>query len=473
MKTRLIGVLVLLGLCWGAGTAGAAAKYWKPTAVGASLDWTNGMGAANSWDTAGVPTAADNVYIGSSSGQNPLTTCYVGRVNADIAVATNITVGASAGCRGELIINSGSLNFGGVSLASYIGRVNSIGVVQQTGGSVLHSGSAVFHFAEGTNSSGDWLMTGGTFTNSSSVDMKIGNGGKGTMLISGQGTRFARTGAGGFSIPAAAGYGSITVANGGAFEYNNAGAGVLSIAYIGGGYGALVITNGGTVSIGGANGAQAFRLAALANSTGLLYIASGGVFSNSNPGASGLMDIGRSVTASANVVISNGTFHSEGNVKVIAGNATTDPGAMITLYGTQRVWRIGASATNIFGNSTTRFGYLTNHVIRLAGGVDILNTDSGALSIIAPSKIHLSFEELPTTSCNFWGFRWAGTNGYATLTNYFAKGLITWSTNAAGGFTSPVTVYRTNDEFSVTNTYIGMVVTVKDSARKGTVLIIR
>jgi hypothetical protein len=66
----------------------------------------------------------------------------------------------------------------------------------------------------------------------------------------------------------------------------------------------------------------------------------------------------------------------------------------------------------------------------------------------------LSFDENPVESGDFWGLRWAGTNGYAVLTNAVATGMITLANNLTGSYSSgTLVVYRKADN---SYTYVGL-----------------
>jgi hypothetical protein len=106
------------------------------------------------------------------------------------------------------------------------------------------------------------------------------------------------------------------------------------------------------------------------------------------------------------LTVSNASFQTLANLAVGVNGATAT--GRVEIAGTQRVCRVGTLTVGVAG-ANGAFGYITNHIARYAGGVDITNTAPTALTISTNgSRIHLSFEENPRAIGDFWGLRWLG-----------------------------------------------------------------
>jgi hypothetical protein len=367
---------------------------------------------------------------------------------------------------GKLAIQAGALLMSG-GTGTYVGNASgATGIVEQAGGVVDNGGGLYLNIGAVAGSFGAWRMTGGTFSNRSSNYMLMGYGGSiGELVVDGP-ARFVRTGN---TIRAghSGGQATILVANGGQCEIW----GGMTLPHDGGAtYGTMIVTNGGMVII--SNGLSiAYSLTF--GSTGQVLIASGGVLSNLS--ASTIYVGNAPYKSSARIAISNGVFHSDSNVSIAStpDAAASLPAAGVELDGTQRVFRIGSSAVLTLGNTGTRIGTITNHVRKLAGGVDLLNTNAAALNIIsgAGCRIHLAFDENPVVNGDFWGLRWAGTNGYATLVTYTNNGKITVANNLPAPFDAAKIGVYTN---AVGDTLIGFPVsTIAAAAPLGTIILVR
>ena len=410
----------------------------------ASGDWTN---SAN-WN-GGLPSATVSAQIGYQAAPGAVCTTYIH--SADASSCSTLNLGGNASGRsGTLIMEGGSL---GIANSCSLGDLGgATGVVMQFGGIVTNSAtSAHSYIGNIAGGYGELAIAGGVFTNiMSTYRFIVGNNGEGRLTISGNG-RFSGS-FGRLSTGVGTGSrGTITIANGGRLETRNASA-TLYLAQ-GAGYGALIVTNGGVVDV-----THVLSLAATtSSSTGLLYITSGGLFSNALTGANANAIGASSISSSIRVVVSNATFHADGNVNILNVTNASYPAALVELDGTQRVFRLGPSAVLTLGNAGTpdRQGIITNHIRQVAGGIEINNTGSGGLVLNTGSRIHLSFDENPVANGDFWGLKWAGTNGCATLVSYTNSGLITFANNLSAPFnTQPISVY-TNVTGGVTNTYIG------------------
>jgi hypothetical protein len=89
--------------------------------------------------------------------------------------------------------------------------------------------------------------------------------------------------------------------------------------------------------------------------------------------------------------------------------------------------------------------------------VEILNTNGSAFVVNNGSRVHLSFEENPAQTGDFWGLRWAGTDHGAALQAYTnaVPRRLTWDDSAlAALYRGKVAIYT-----NATDTLVGFVVT--------------
>jgi hypothetical protein len=183
------------------------------------------------------------------------------------------------------------------------------------------------------------------------------------------------------------------------------------------------------------------------------------VANTSQTNIAGAISVGSGSNGCGRVIVSNATLWCANDITVENGSGATR--GCLELLGTQRWVRCSRF---VVGDA----GYVTNRVRRFAGGIDITNTVSTALTITTPGRIHLSFEDNPAIPGDFWGLRWAGTNGYARLVAYTNSGAITVANRLRGASaTLPIEVYTDG-----TNTMIGFKATVVDEL-KGALLISR
>jgi hypothetical protein len=424
----------------------------------ASGDWTN----AASWN-GGVPTASGQANIGYPSPGVGICTAYIH--SADSAVCRNLSLGGTtAGNSGTLVIEGGVLSVVGNSSSILGASANCTGIVIQTGGTVAVTNSGSVGFIIGNVSSyGSWTVSGGVFTNATSGTTYVGEQGTGRLIVNGTGLYVQKSSAFRLGSGSAAGKGTLVVADGGRFESATNGT-IFSVPSSGSG--SIIVTNGGTMVIN-----DLLNLGIVANMTGTLFVASGGVFSNGLVSATAIKIGAAGSSARAMAGISNGSFHAEGTVTVASTTNSVFPAAIVELDGTQRVFRIGSAGALAVGTAADRQGIISNHVRRLAGGVDIANTSGTALSVFSGSRIHLAFDENPTQTGDFWGLRWAGTNGYAQLVGYTNNSRITVANNLTPPFnTNAITVYRAADN---SYTYIGFHATVAATVSSGTVVMLR
>jgi hypothetical protein len=425
----------------------------------ASGDWMN---AAN-WDS-GLPTASSAARIGYPSPGVGICTAYIH--SADSAVCRLLSLGATtAGNSGTLVIEGGVLSVAGSALSTIGTSASCTGIVIQTGGTVAVTNSGSVGFIIGNVSSyGSWTISGGVLTNATSGITYVGEQGTGKLIVNGTGRYVHKSSAFRLGSGSAAGNGTLVVADGGRFE---SATNATTFSVPSKGTGSIIVTNGGTMVIN-----DIFNLGNTADMTGTLFVASGGVFSNGLVSATAIKIGPGNSSARAMASISNGSFHAEGTVTFDSKTNSVFPAAIVELDGTQRVFRIGsAGALTLGGGATDRQGIITNHVRRLAGGVDVENTSGTALAVNPGSRIHLAFDENPTQTGDFWGLRWAGTNGYARLVSYAGGNLITVANNLTAPFnTNAISVYRAGDN---SYTYIGFHATVSATVNKGMVVLLR
>jgi hypothetical protein len=426
----------------------------------ASGDWTN----AASWN-GGVPTASGQANIGYPSPGVGICTAYIH--SADSAVCRNLSLGGTtAGNSGTLVIEGGALSVAGNSSSTLGASANCTGIVIQTGGTVTVTNSGTVGFYVGYNdasSYGSWTISGGVFTNATSGIAYVGDRGTGRLIVNGTGRYVHQSSAFRLGNGAATANGTLVVADGGRFE---SATNATTFSVPSSGSGSIIVTNGGTMAIN-----DVLNLGSAANMTGTLFVASGGVFSNGLVSSTAIRIGALSSSARAMASISNGSFHAEGTVTVASTTNSVFPAAIVELDGTQRVFRIGSAGALAVGTAADRQGIISNHVRRLAGGVDVENTSGTALSVFSGSRIHLAFDENPTQTGDFWGLRWAGTNGYAQLVGYTNNSRITVANNLTAPFnTNAITVYRAADN---SYTYIGFHATVSATVSSGTVVMMR
>lgn len=432
---RMMWMVGMLAAVLLAGEAQAAEKNFSN--AGGTEEWMQGT----NWVGGTVPliSSSSDAVIGSSSLTNA--TCYLGRLSSsEAAEARSLKVGGVPGL-GVLNIQGGSLTLGGSASSFGNSVAGATGIVNQSAGVVVSAGTV--SIGGFNNGYGSWTISGGVWSNTSSANPCLMLGasanGYGELIING-GRYVGTAGAAQTRVGNLAGCSAlISISNGGFFE-SAAGMSLPQAAA----KGEVRITGGGVMTI-----SNAFTLANAAGSTGLLYIASGGAFSNLSAAAN---TIGAPVDSSVNVVVSNGTFYAAGNF-TIQSVGTVYPRALVVLDGTNRHFITGPSAFLTVGGSSPRSGAITNNVRKYSGGVSILNPTNTALGVLSGSKIHLVFSQSPVESGDFWGLRWVGTNGYATLNTLVTSSRITWTNTLPPPFnTNTISVYKADDD---SYTYIG------------------
>ena len=265
--------------------ASAGLDYWR--GGGGDSDWAT---AAN-WSTNGIPTAADNAYIGSATNSNsvaqitlPGAQCvqlYLGYSAATTGTVTmsggnlltrspgaaEITLGNVAGSSGTFIQNGGIVsNFSGTAgnCDIYIGgAVGSSGSYELNGG----TNSGYFRFVSGYKGTGSCLQTADSMLTNIQY-LVVGNnaGSQGTYTMNGGSTLVNAE----FHV-GSGGTGTFTQAGGTVTLLTGSGNTALFVGKDAGSYGHM-IQNGGTVTNG--TGARVY-MANLAGASGV-YELNGG-----------------------------------------------------------------------------------------------------------------------------------------------------------------------------------------------------
>jgi hypothetical protein len=251
---------------------------------------------------------------------------------------------------------------------------------------------------------------------------------------------------------AAGSRGIVTVTSGVFSNYSTA---AFSVGYAAGSAGDVYLRGGllyvgGPTTLGASAGAVgraeltggtwsqagSLSLGGVADATGIVTVAG-----TTQAGVKGSLTVG--AAGYGLLTVSNATLGPlPGAVKVGDGGSSR---GCVELVGTQR-W-FTCNTLNV-----TNQGSVINRVRAHAGGVDITNRLSTALLVTTGGNIHLSFDQNPVETGDFWGLRWAGTNGYGRLVTYTNDGRLTVANNLTGPFAgSTISVY-TNVAGGVTNT---------------------
>jgi hypothetical protein len=303
-----------------------------------------------------------------------------------------------------------------------------------------------FTIGYAAGSTGIVEMTGGMITNNATLT--VGDAGYGSMTIGGSGTVLSATlniggnvnsevtvaGSGLLSVITAANLGraagstGLVKLQGGTWH----GAGAANLGSVAGAKGEVQVTGGDWRQVG------ALDIGTVESATGLVTVANCRTATN----ITGAITVGGGATVGdryGSITLTNATFGDGTRVMVLTNG-------LIAMDGTGSVF--------ICNTFTNNGGFVTNHVRQVSGGLDITNRLSTSLGILNSGRIHLSFDENPVESGDFWGLRWAGTNGYPVLTNAVASGLITWTNNLTGFYSNAtLTVYKKADN---TCTYVGL-----------------
>jgi hypothetical protein len=435
------------------------------------------------------------------------------------------TVGVAARSTGYLYVNSNATLTSSLQPFTVGAGVGSTGIVEVSDNGVItnYSGATIGPAGAGfgrmtVRNSGKFYLTssgvsiGGTNNNSiltvadDGLVRTTGNtilghaaGASGTLTV----TNNALYSQAGGEIQVGAGAGSIgwINVNGGKLDQPFAGS-IIKIGTGSGATGIVTITSGEFASNGDAGQSWPTTVGFGVNSVGTINL-QGGILREG-----GLMTLGAAAGAVGRVTVTGGTWYQRDLLNIgvtasgtglvtvancvstnITGAITVGSGTVVgDRYGLVTVSNAtfgGATAVTVWTNGfveltgTNRFfrcntftgngGYLTNHVRQAAGGLDILGTAATSLSV-TNGTIHLAFDENPKAlgTYDFWGLRWAGTNGYSRLVSYTNSGLITVANNLASPFNGKaIEVYKAPDN---SYTYIGFLAKV---APVGTMVVFR
>jgi hypothetical protein len=169
-------------------------------------------------------------------------------------------------------------------------------------------------------------------------------------------------------------------------------------------------------------------------------------------GSTGMVSVANSVQTNiaGAVTVGGGATVGDRYGSVTISNATFGGGMAVTVWTNGFVELTGTGSVLRCSTFTCRGGMVTNHVRKLAGGLDI----TGATLVITNGgKVHLSFEEDPVGAGDFWGLRWAGNNHAGQLQALADSGALTWSDAALYHSYKGVGIYT-----NATDTFVGVVV---------------
>jgi hypothetical protein len=149
-----------------------------------------------------------------------------------------------------------------------------------------------------------------------------------------------------------------------------------------------------------------------------------------------------------------------GTVTVGGGTAGDRYGSIVlsnATLGLNRVMILTNGYVNLAGTGsvlrcntfTNNGGYVTNHVRKFSGGVDITNSAVSAFVITNGGKMFLSFDERPVADGDLWGLRWLGNGHAAQIQGLTNSGDLSWEDSAVSG---KVKIYTNN-----THTMVGYV----------------
>ena len=482
MIRRTWAVAASAGLAWLLAAPAAAGTTYFNVADGS---WTNPA----SW-SAGVPAITNSAAIGSAAGGVKLATCRIGA--ADTCATTNLLVGSGSattgrlwqadglisvetttaigdGGYGEVVMTSGTFsNKGAIRLGTTSGSGSS-GQLTMTNDAVLYAGNQVTIGYLG-GCPGIWRMDGGTATinlASGSWSLQVaGNTGCTGQLVMTSGNLSCQYASANVGIASGQNSTGLFVLAGGTFS--NAGTiYVGGYSTSGGGNGEMRVTGGTWIQ----SSSSKVYVGRDSNNVGRLTI-DGAAVTNSgqlmlaqnNRTAQGFMKVQNGAQwyqqgnfflpdkGSSALMISNGVFNVGPGTATI-GLASDTPAGVVQLFGTQRVFRVNTLA--LYGS-----GAITNHLVSYAGGLDIANTASTALSVTnLPDRIRLMYDANPVAVGSYWGLRWAGnhTNDLVAYTNSSSPRL-SWDTSALHPmYQNKVAIY-TNYEAGTLYTYVGIAV---------------
>jgi hypothetical protein len=385
---------------------------------------------------------ASALSFGGAAGSNAT------MVVADNAVVTNVQVSGGGGILrlGTVAGNVSTLEMRGgrwytatPNGGDYVGigyAAGSTGLVTISGGDCtwVNGSSGGQSIGTASNSLGRVRLTGGKLTTSSGGGWNIGARGRGEVLIQGGVYNHVTVP---LTLGGVSGGSGLIQLQGGSFTNS----GATTLGYAAGTRGVIDVSGGawvqsGTLDVG----------TRVAGVTGVVTVANC-VQTN----ITGAMTVGGGATPGdryGSVTVSNASFGGTAAMTVLTNG-------FVELTGTGSVLRCSTF--------TCRGGTVTNHVQKLAGGLDI----TGATLVITNGgKVHLSFEEDPVGAGDFWGLRWAGNNHAGQLQALADSGALTWSDAALYHSYKPVGIYT-----NATDTFVG--VYVEKIVPRGLLLIVQ
>jgi hypothetical protein len=365
----------------------------------------------------GIVTVAGGTLSSSALGVGPGAGYVYVTNNGSLSAA--VTLGGGSGSNAYLVVDHNA-----TFSSSYLRVGNAAGnvsVVDLKGGTTTIS----------TGNGEDWLAIGYAAGSTGIVNITGG-----THAWSGTPRSLGRF---------AGSLGRLTIAGGSlsspALVVGDVGTGALNIE--GGAY-----TNNAGLTLGNAAG-SAGRMRV----TGGLWVQGGGMAIGSTAaGVTGVVSVANCVSTNITgaVTVGGGTTEGDRLGSVTISNATFGGGTAVTVWTNGFVELTGTGSVLRCSTFTCRGGSLTNHVRKLAGGLDI----TGATLVITNGgKVHLSFEEDPVGSGDFWGLRWAGNNRAGQLQAMHDSGALTWSDAALYHSYKGVGIYT-----NATDTFVGVVV---------------
>jgi hypothetical protein len=462
----------------------------------------NGTGATGELVVAGSSVWSNSslVVFAIGNGANSLGTL---RVNGGTFFSgIPFSVGKSAGAVGRVVVTNGSFTASGAN--SLGDAAGSTGIVEVSGSGIFSGSTSLTIGSAGRGYGRVTVSNSGKVFNTGSGGVSIGGTNNNSILtVADDGE--VRAGGGTTYIGNSAGAsGTLTLTNNGLYVCGTGG----DMLWVGAGNNSIgwVNVNGGMMSLPGAG--RDSRIGYGTGATGIVTITSG-VYSNGNTlpyypshigyGANslglvnlqggklyegGLMRLGSGAGAVGRVTVTGGTWEQRNDLEIgtssggtglvtvadcvqtnIAGpvkvggagyglvtvsNATFGGTTAMTVTNGGFVELTGTGSVLRCSTFTCRGGSLTNHVRKLAGGLDI----TGATLVITNGgKVHLSFEEDPVGAGDFWGLRWAGNNRAGQLQAMHDSGALTWDVSALYPTYQGVGIYT-----NATDTFVGVVV---------------
>jgi len=198
-------------------------------------------------------------------------------------------------------------------------------------------------------------------------------------------------------------------------------------------------------------GAAAGAVGSITN-TGGTWVQIGTLGVGVTASGTGLVSVANTVQTniSGAVTVGGGAMVGNRYGSVTVSNATFGGGTAMTVLTNGFVELTGTGSVLRCSTFTCRGGSLTNHVRKVAGGLDI----TGATLVITNGgKVHLSFEEDPVGMGDFWGLRWAGNNHAAALAALTNANALTWNVSALYHSYQGVGIYT-----NATDTFVGVYV---------------